>query len=395
MRTVLTEQQLVAFLLQERPLTYAITDRALHILEVGGDPHLLPDPQRNYQGQSLYDLSPELIGSEAELAAIVHGNSPRYKLPLVNRPTPQGTMGYVDLISLPYRDASDTITGILHVIEDSTTLGVVEQALVQQRNEMSLLNDQIAARNMELAAANAELRQLDEVKSRFISVAAHELRNPLASIMGYLELLDEDGFASFTPDQKQCVDVIQRSSQRLLSITNNLLDLTRIEAGRIELDLQRINLLTLVENVATELQPRISAKKQLLFLDAIPELPMALCDEMRSSQILSNLLSNAVKYTPEKGKITIRIALMPNGQALVVSVADTGLGIALQDQDKIFHSFFRASNVHLSGESGTGLGLNIARSLAQLQGGKLWFESMLNQGSTFYVTFPVDDREAG
>jgi signal transduction histidine kinase len=393
MRNVLTERQIVDFLLKERPIAFAITDRELQIVEYGGETQLFADPKHDYQGDSLYDLSPELIGAEAELAALLRGESASFKLPLVNRVTRQGQVNYVDLYSLPYTDPAGAISGILHIIENTTPSGVLEQELVQQRNEMTLLNEQIATSNMKLAAINAELRQLDEVKSRFISVAAHELRNPLASIMGYLELLYEDSSASFTPDQQVCIDVIQRSSQRLLSITNNLLDLTRIEAGRIELDLQRINLLTLVENVATELQPRISAKKQILLLDALPELPMALADEMRSSQVLSNLLSNAIKYTGEKGKITVRIAMTEDKQMLVVSVADTGIGIAHQDQNKIFHSFFRASNVHLSGETGTGLGLSIAKSLVQLQGGRIWFESELNKGSTFYVTFPVDDSE--
>jgi signal transduction histidine kinase len=391
MRNTLTEQYIIDFLVQKHKLAHVITDRDLVITECGGD-RTLAIELRWALGKKLTELSPELLGLEEELAALLRGELPSVQLPLVNRVVGRGVK-YFNLNNLPYKDAAGQITGILHVLEDVTDVGSLEQTLVQQRNEMALLNDQIAAQNMELAAANAELQQLDAVKSRFISVAAHELRNPLASIMGYLELLQEEGYSSLSPDQRQCVEVIDRSSQRLLAITNNLLDLTRIEAGRIELDLQRINLLTLVENVATELQPRISAKKQILTLDAAPDLPMALCDEVRSTQILSNLLHNAVKYTAERGKITIRLDHAAERHFVLLSVADNGIGIAKSDQDKIFRSFFRAGNVHLSGESGTGLGLNVAKSLAELQGGQIWFESELNKGSTFYVTFPVDDSE--
>jgi signal transduction histidine kinase len=392
-RAELTEQQIVQYLLTEHKLTFAITDLDLTVVEMGGEAHLFPPLTRTATSYSLYELAPELIGSEEELMAILAGELPEFRLPYINRGSIGERVRYVNLTNLPYRDLRKRVVGILHIVEDVTSLASMEQELVQQRNELSLLNDRIAARNMELAAANAELRQLDQVKSRFISVAAHELRNPLASILGYVEILEEDG-DSLTADQRQCITVIERSSQRLLAITNNLLDLTRIEAGRIELDLQRINMLTLVEHAASELQPRISAKKQTLLLDSSPDLPMAFCDETRSQQILVNLLSNAVKYTGEKGMITIRLTTVADGQWIQVAVSDNGIGIAKEDQDKIFRSFYRASNVHLSGESGTGLGLNVAKSLAELQGGRLWFESTLNRGSTFYVTFPIDDADA-
>lgn len=391
MFNVQTKQQIAEFLLKDHSLAFVVTNRNLQIIECGGERKLFPESGLNYYGLSLYDLSPELIGAEAELAALLCGESPLFKLPLVNRIRNTDQVYYVDLINLPYTDQHGKIQGILHLIEDCSERGRLEQTLVQHRNDLSLLSDQIAARNLELAAANAELKQMDEVKSRFISVAAHELRNPLASIMGYLELLRDDSDVTYTADQQQCLDVIERSSQRLLAITNNLLDITRIESGRIELDLQRVNLLTLVEHVATDLQPLVSAKRQVLFLDAAPELPMALCDELRSTQILSNLLSNAIKYTPERGRLTIRIAHSPHEKVLVLSVSDTGIGITPSDQDKIFHTLFRASNVHDSGESGTGLGLSITKSLVELQNGRIWFESQLNKGSTFYVTFPIDE----
>lgn len=386
------EEQVAAYLLQERKFAYAIVNAELQVVRLQGDVTLFFSAADTKVGDSIYDIAPELVGAELDLQAVLRGELTEYRLPYVNRSTAEGELRYYNLVVLPFLNAQQQIIGLLHIVQDMTELGRLEQALVQQRNELSLLNDQVAARNLELAAANAELHQLDQVKSRFISVAAHELRNPLASILGYLEIMQEDE-EMLTLDQQQCLNVIQRSSQRLLSITNNLLDLTTIESGRIELDLQRINVLTLVEHAATELQPRISAKKQTLILDSVADLPMALCDETRSLQILVNLLGNAVKYTKEHGTITVRLSLTEDEEFIQVAVQDTGIGIAEEDKDKIFRSFFRASNVHLSGESGTGLGLNVALSLAELQGGRLWFESKLQEGSTFYVTFPRDDSE--
>jgi signal transduction histidine kinase len=393
MRDLLAEKQVVDFLLHDHQYAYAITDRALVVIQCGGDPGIYPNDYDTYVGCSLYEIAPELVGAEGELAAILQDSLPSFRVKLVNRLNAAGQLTYVNLINLPYRAADQQISGILHVVEDITLLGEAEQSLVQQRNELTLLTDKLAERNVELAVVNTELRQTDEVKSRFISVAAHELRNPLASIMGYLELLLEEGAEPLSEDQRQCVEVIGRSSQRLLSITNNLLDITRIEAGRIELVLQRVNIINLVENVATELQPRLNSKKQMLILDAASELPMVLIDEGRSTQILNNVLNNAIKYTGEKGKITIKLAITPDQEFVQLSVTDNGIGIPKADHDKIFRSFFRSSNVHLAGETGTGLGLSITRSLVELQGGQIWFESELGKGSTFYLTFPIDDNE--
>jgi signal transduction histidine kinase len=393
MPNLLTEQQIVAFLLNTHKVAYFITDQTLQVVEFGGQIDLFPRNSPPQQGQPLLEAAPELIGVERELQALLSGELPAFTIPMIEHAGLGGAPAYVNLTCLPYLDQIEQITGVLYLIEDVSTLGSLEQEMVQQRNELVLLNDRIAARNIELAAANTELRQLDEVKSRFISVAAHELRNPLASILGYLELLHEEGYDALTADQQMCVEAIQRSSQRLLSITNNLLDMTRIEAGRIELNLERVNLLTLVEHVAGEFQPQISAKKQTLVLDASPGVSMALCDEMRSSQILSNLLSNAIKYTLEKGMITIKLGATDDGQSLLVTVSDNGIGIAPHDKDKIFRSFFRGGNVHLTGEPGTGLGLSVAQALVELQGGRIWCESVLGKGSTFYVTFPVDDSD--
>jgi len=378
--------------LQDRRIAYAITDHNFKVLEVGGltDIFYYNDHAR-ILGRLLLDVAPELFGSEAVLTDILAGNLPRFELDWVNREISSGQILYLTMVVLPHRNRAKQITGLLYLVEDVTEIGVLSQKLTQQRNELRLLRDQLTRRNLELAAANTELRRMDEVKSTFVSVAAHELRTPLASIKGFVELLLEEDHEPLTDGQREYLEAVQRGAQRLLNITNNLLDVTRIEAGRIELLLQPTDLLALVESVAAELKPLLEAKAHHLTLRTSPNLPLALCDETRAIQILGNLLNNACKYTPEAGLITLTLA--PAGEVgfLQVTVADNGVGIPLEDQPNLFSPFFRAENVNSTGARGTGLGLYIIRSLVELHGGRIWFESKLNQGSTFHVTFPIAD----
>ncbi|MCX6045947.1 MAG: HAMP domain-containing sensor histidine kinase [Chloroflexi bacterium] len=392
------ELQLAKFLLNHHKIAYAITDYALNVVELGGELALLPPIDEackvgNGSGLSLFEIAPEIIGCEAEILSLLQGDAPVFLLPLVNRESAQATLIYVNLTCLPHKDAAGQITGILHIVEDVTTHGRLEQRLTQQRNELSMLRDQLGTHNLALTAANIELHNLDEIKSKFVSIAAHELRNPLASILGYVEMLEED-LALFHEEHAHYIKAIHKSAKRVLSITNDLLDVTRIESGRLELILKSTNLVEMLEDVADELQPQLEAKHQSLLLDSTPDVPLAFCDNTRTFQILANLLSNAIKYTPEEGQITLCLDAQAEEGFIVVSVADTGIGISQNDQGNLFRSFFRGSNTHLTSATGAGLGLSIAKSLVELQGGRIWLTSELNQGSTFYVTIPIDDNAA-
>ena len=381
-------------ILQDREIAYAITDRDLTVVEVGGAAGIIGDDQSACLGRSLPDLVPELIGGEELLASILSGKLPRFELAWVNRETAEGHTTYLNIVDLPYHDHSGQIAGILHLVQDVTEMGMVDQQLAQHRNELRLLRDQMARQNLELAAANAELRRLDEIKSTFVSVAAHELRTPLSPIRGYVEVLLEEELGPLNDGQHEYLEIVRRSVDRLLNTTNNLLDVTRIEAGRVELVLQPTDLPALVETVAAECAPQLEARAQRLTLRISPGLPPALCDKTRATQVIGNLLSNASKYTPRDGLISIGLALAEEEGFLQVSVADNGVGIPVEDQPELFARFFRARNAALSSASGTGLGLYIARSLVELHGGRIWFESEPGEGSTFYVTFPIADGPA-
>ncbi len=379
-------------ILQERQIAYAIADQALRLEQIGGRLDLFESAGVcTAVGASLLDLARELIGYEDQVQALLAGTLSSFQVAMVNRENAAGELFYVTLHNYAYRRDNGAVTGILHIIEDVTLTGKNNQHLTQQRNELFLLYEQLRRANLKLEAANAELRALDALKSKFVSIAAHELRTPLASILGYIDFIFNDPIRTLHPDHQASVDVIGKSANRLLAITNNLLDVTRIEAGYVELTLGSVDLGKIVEEIASHFRPEFEQKQHTFRIEKEPRLPYALCDEARTMQIFSNLLSNAIKYTPDHGRVTVSLRYNPQKDVIIAAVTDTGIGIPAADLQNIGKNFFRASNVHLSRSNGTGLGLNITRSLVELQGGRMWIESTLGQGSTFYLTFPIDD----
>jgi len=379
-------------ILGDRKIAYAVTDRDLKVVEVGGVVDVLRDDRRNCLGRSLLELVPELVGSETVLADILAGDLPRFELGWAYRETADGRALYLTIVDLPYRGRTGHISGIIHLVQDVTDMALVARQLAQSRNELRLLRDQLARQNLALAAANAELRRLDEMKSVFVSVAAHELRTPLTPVKGYIEVLLDGDVGPVNDEQREYLRTVQGSIERLLKTTNNLLDVTRIEAGRVELVLQPTDLAALVETVAAEYISQLEARAQRLKLHALRGLPPALCDEARTVQIIGNLVSNASKYTPQGGLITVSLGLADEEGFLQLSVMDDGVGIPAEDQPKMFNRFFRAKSALLTGVGGAGLGLHITRSLVELHGGRIWFESAPDEGSTFHVTFPISEQ---
>lgn len=381
-------------LFQERRLAYAVTNDDARVVQIGGAVELFNSRGSEGVGASIYDLTPELIGSEHDLAEIRAGRLPRLELSWLNRDAGNDNTFYLNLINLPYHDAEGRICGVVHLMEDSTMKGELGQRLVQQRNEMRLLRDQLLQQNQRLASVNAELKRADEMKSMFVSIAAHELRSPLASVSGYLEMLLEGMFGAVSAKQEEALHVVEQSVGRLLSITSNLLDATRLEAGRVELVLVPIHLPELLRAVVAELTPQIEAKEQRLQISVAPDLPPVLCDRTRMAQVLQNLLSNACKYTNRQGEIMVEAALAAEPGFVQITVRDNGIGIAEGDQERLFSRFFRGEGAYLSGEAGAGLGLHIARALTDLHGGRIWVESEVERGSAFFVTLPIADVES-
>jgi signal transduction histidine kinase len=244
---------------------------------------------------------------------------------------------------------------------------------------------------VEVAAANSELRRLDDLKSQFVSIAAHELRTPLSSIHGYVEMLLDGDLGRLTKQQREALEIVSRSAGRLMAITRNLLDLTRIEAGTILLVLKPVDVGRLVRAVIQEYRPELLEHGHQVVVEESQDMPLALCDETRAAQIVGNLLSNAIKYTPPGGNIALRMKRDERDGFVCVSVSDDGPGISPEDQEQLFTSFYRGQSARESGAWGTGLGLAIAKSLVELHGGRIWLVSQPGAGSVFHITLPIAD----
>jgi PAS domain S-box-containing protein len=228
--------------------------------------------------------------------------------------------------------------------------------------------------------------EVDRMKSDFVSIASHELRTPLTSIKGYLELVMMGAGGPVSEQQAQFLRVARDNADRLYELVDGLLDVSRIESGRIELDVKLLSLAEIIDVVAMTLQKQFEERGLALKLEIEPNLPQVLGDPGRISQVMFNLMSNAYKYTPE-GQVTVRAYLKEN--AIHVNVIDTGLGISAKDQEKLFSRFFRAGDAAVRQQPGTGLGLNITKSLIEMHGGQIWVESEQGQGSAFNFTLPL------
>ncbi|HLG68970.1 MAG TPA: ATP-binding protein [Chloroflexota bacterium] len=230
-------------------------------------------------------------------------------------------------------------------------------------------------------------REVDRMKSEFVALASHELRTPLTTIKGYVDLLLDPGTGSLSPIQQEFAGTIQLGADRLMTLINDLLDLSRIEAGGLELARERTEVRQLVDRAAAMLRMQYESKHQQLDIEIPNHLPAVDADPDRINQVLINLLSNAYKYTPAEGRITV--TARSAGEKVELSVKDTGIGMSLDDQTKLFTKFFRARNPAARKVGGTGLGLTISKSLVEMHGGSLTFESTLGEGSTFTVSLPV------
>ncbi|MBP2017757.1 signal transduction histidine kinase/CHASE3 domain sensor protein/DNA-binding transcriptional MerR regulator [Symbiobacterium terraclitae] len=230
-----------------------------------------------------------------------------------------------------------------------------------------------------------ELAELDRLKSEFVNTVSHELRTPLTSIMGYLSLVLAETVGPLQEQQREFLNVVSRNTSRLANLINDLLDIQRIESGRMPLNLTPTSLSQVVSQVAETFRVQ-AEQKGLSFTVNLPEggEPLIQADPDRLTQIVSNLVSNAVKYTREGG---VTITVSADGDRVELSVADTGIGISPSDQKRIFEKFYRAEHPYVREVGGTGLGLPIVRTMVEEHGGELRLESEPGKGSRFTVTF--------
>ncbi len=298
-------------------------------------------------------------------------------------------------ISHPIRDllaATKTVaSGIFRRIpvagEDE--VGQLTKAFNAMTNSLRQRDIRLRVQQLQLRRANAQLAQANLHKSEFLANMSHELRTPLHAIMGFAEMLKEPGPGQLAADQRAYLENIATSGQHLLSLINEVLDLAKVESGRIELYPEAFPVADALESLHNLVRSLAGKKKIQIHFQVAPDVSTCTADPGRFKQIMYNLLSNAIKFTPAGGRI--RVALSPAsevrpGDCLQVEVTDTGIGIRREDQDRIFEEFVQVDGGRPA--EGTGLGLALTRKFVELHGGRIWVESEVGRGSTFIFRLP-------
>jgi signal transduction histidine kinase len=257
--------------------------------------------------------------------------------------------------------------------------------LVSMQDRLRKVNTDLDRKVDELARANLALYESNKLKSDFLATMSHELRTPLNSILGFSEVLLSG--QSLSDKQQRWVQNIQSSGERLLSLINDILDLAKIEAGKLEVHLEDVAIAEMCEEQLNMFRPLAQKKNIELRGQLEPAIPLLRQDPGKLRQILSNLLSNAIKFTPEGGRVQLKA--QADGLHLMLTVSDTGVGIAPEDQELVFERFRQAGNPLTRVHAGTGLGLSIVRELCKLLGGEVTLKSELGRGSTFTVRLPL------
>ncbi len=305
----------------------------------------------------------------------------------------------VDLTRSSVRNERGEIVGSSAIVRDITERVRTEQAnqqlnleletkVIERTSQLAAATEELRRRNAELEHANAELHKLDELKSEFVSMVSHELRAPLTNINGSIELLLEGDAGCMHPEHREMLQIVAEQSQRLTRLVQGILNVSRIEAGQLVLQPQAFNIMSLIEKVIEVWESRGVANR--FERPRGMNLPSVWADRDRTEEVLFNLIDNAIKYSPESA--TIRVDADANGQQVIVSVSDQGIGIPEEELDRIFNKFHRVDRRDASETYGHGLGLYICRRLVEGQGGQIWVDSVVGEGSTFRFSLPLAGR---
>jgi PAS domain S-box-containing protein len=304
----------------------------------------------------------------------------------------------VEAISGTIVNEHGELTAVVTVLHDRTEelekarlYEQLERASKELEQKVHTATAELVRQNELLRRQQIELEQASNLKSQFLANMSHEFRTPLNAILGYTSMLLQGVSGALGPSQRRNLDRVDSNARHLLAIINDILDISRIEAGRMPVHLSRFELPMLVSEVLAEVEPLIARSKLSVRRELERSLPVLKSDRPKVKQILVNLLSNALKFTPA-GSVTVSAARKPRTGEVWISVADTGIGIADRDQERIFGDFQQVDGSTTRQYGGAGLGLSICRRLAEVLGGRLTLSSKVGQGSTFTLVLPTKRR---
>jgi signal transduction histidine kinase len=301
-----------------------------------------------------------------------------------------------------YLVAGSKKSGSIYTDQDTELIKIVSNELAvalqnaQRFEEIQAFNltlqEKVDEATKELKKTNKKLIELDEAKDEFISMASHQLRTPLTSIKGYISMLLDGDMGKFSKEQDQALKEAFTSSQRMVFLISDFLNVSRIKTGKFVIDTKEVDLSEMVKQELVQLKEMAESKNLKMVYDAPAKFPKVKLDENKMHQVMMNMMDNAIYYTPKDGKITTQLYV--DGKDVVFKVIDTGIGVPKAEQHKLFSKFFRAGNAKKTRPDGTGLGLFMAQKVVVAQGGAVIFESVEGKGSTFGFRFPLSKIKA-
>ncbi|HEY7141999.1 MAG TPA: ATP-binding protein, partial [Methylomirabilota bacterium] len=292
------------------------------------------------------------------------------------------------------------VSAIVTILHDRTQAIEREQLYEQLKTASAELERRVHEATSALAHQNEllrrqaiELEQASVAKSQFLANVSHDVRTPLNAILGYTSLLLRGVSGPIDPSQRESLERVDANARHLLTLVTEILDISRIEAGKMPVRRSSIKLKELIGEIMTEVEPLIPRANLVVTVNVREGLPVIRSDRQKVKQILLNLLTNALKFTP-RGSVTVSCTQLRSSREIAIAVADTGIGIAQADQARIFEAFSQADAASSRESGGTGLGLAICRRLATVLGGRITLESKLRQGSTFTLFVPLGTKRS-
>ncbi len=386
------------------PKNYPVTQKIEAIMGMPFSALRLPKVEENYVFQA---IKKNKIIFRQELYELVRGIQPPISPELAS--TIQQALGFKKFIITPLVAERKVVGALIGASKDEfvdeSRVGVLENFANQ-----AALAIESAQLFEELRKKNKDLEQANKIKSDFLAIMSHELRTPLTAVIGFSELLMEEVMGELNSEQKEYLKEVVNNSDHLLHLINSILDLSKVESGKMALAIEAFDFTKLAKEVKASLQPLLKKKGLKLELFIPEELPLIKADERKIKQILLNLISNSIKFTQEGGKISIQIVYSPytKGQWLYpktldqedlidgyfkILVEDTGIGIREKDLEKIFEPFSQVDSSYTRKYQGTGLGLALTKQFVEMHGGIIWAESELQHGSRFTVILPANSHE--